>query len=111
MLESTFFGVMIVALLFTILAATDDELAWPVLAIVSWIICSVTVSGLERPYVVVIGGEIQELTYDFSGGVFLQYLFVGIALVFIGIFFTRVRQAQREALKAKSAKDEMEMGG
>lgn len=104
MLESTFFGVVIVALLFTILSVADDELAWPVLAIVSWIICSVTVSGLERPYVVVIGGEVQELTYDFSGGVFLQYLFLGVALVFIGIFFTRVMQAHRAAVTGKEMK-------
>lgn len=101
MLESTFFGVVIVALLFTILSVADDELAWPVLAIVSWIICAVTVSGLERPYVVVSGGTVQELTYDFSGGVFLQYLFLGVALVFIGIFFTRVLQTLRAAAKAK----------
>jgi len=105
-LESTFFGVVIVALLFTILSVADDELAWPVLAIVSWIICSVTVSGLERPYVVVIGGVVTELTYDFSGGVFMQYLFLGFALVLIGIFYTRVMQAHRATVTGK----EMETG-
>jgi len=103
-LESTFFGVVIIALLFTILSVADDEIAWIVLAIVTWLIAAVTVGGLERPYVVVSNGVVTEHMFNFSGGVFLQYLFLGVALVLIGIFFSRILEAHREAVTGKQSK-------
>lgn len=101
MLESIFFGVVIISILLTILTVADDELAWPVLAFVTWIIAAVAVSDLERPYVVSVGGVVTEYTYNYSGGIFLQLLFVGVALILVAIFFMRVMEIHGEAMKAK----------
>lgn len=101
MLESTFFGVVIISLLFTILTVADDEMAWPILAFVSWIIAAIMVVDLERPYVVSVGGVVTEYTYNYSGGIFLQLLFAGVALVLVAIFLMRVMEINKEAMEAK----------
>lgn len=103
MLDSLFFGVLGITALITVIAAFDrEEIAWPILAIPSWLICSVTVSNLERSYTFLLSDNtVKEHLFNYQGGAFLQYFFLGFAIVFVIIFFNRVLAAYRDAMKAK----------
>ena len=102
MLESLFLCVIGFGILMTILTALDrDEIAWSILAIPTWLICSVTVSDLERPYAFLSNGVVTEGIFHYSGGAFMQYFFGGLAIVFVIIFFNNVLAMYRESTKSR----------
>ena len=103
LLDSLFFATLGIAVLMTILTAFDrDEIAWPIMGIVTWLICSVMVSNLERPYAFLLSDNtVLEHSLSYQGGAFMQYFFLGFALVFVTIFFNRVLMVYRESVKAK----------
>lgn len=106
MLETLFFGILGISIIMTILSVIDkEEIAWPVMAIPSWIVTAVLVNNLERMAVFMLpDGTTQLTTIEYHSGAFLIYFFLGFALVFIAIFFHRVsdimlmRKKEREKL-------------
>lgn len=106
MLDSLFFSVLGIAFLLTILTAFDrDEIAWPILAIPTWLICAVTVGNLERPYAFILSdNSVREHLLSYQGGAFMMYFFLGLAIVFIIIFFNRVSEVYKEAAAGKKVR-------
>jgi carbon starvation protein CstA len=102
-LDSLFFSVLGIAVLMTVLAAFDrDEIAWPVLAIPSWLICAVTVSNIDTRHVFLDNmNRIVEHTTTYRGGAHMMYFFFAFALVFIILFFNRVLEMYRETATKK----------
>jgi len=102
--ELLFIGIVNFSILMTVLTVADDEIAWPVMAFVSWIVCAVAVTDLERPYVYVASSVPTEGAVHYSGGVFMQFFFLGIAAIFIAIFVNRVLEVWRESVERKRRK-------
>jgi len=91
MLESVFLFIMSLGIFLTILTALDrDEIAWPILTFIVWVVCSVASSNIEKVYAFLDEGAVIEGTVAYSGGPFLIIFFAGIAVVFITIFFNRI---------------------
>lgn len=103
MLDSLFFSVLGIAALMTVLTAFDrDEIAWPVLGFVTWIVCAVTVANVDISYAFLNSTDtVVEHTVTYHGGAFMILLFLGFAVVFIAVFFNRVLAAYRETITKK----------
>ena len=92
LIESLFFIVFGFSGLVTVLTALDkEEIAWPVLAFVAWLICAVGVSNIES----------SPSVFLYSGGPLMMLFFGGIAVVFIVIFFNRVLDVWQESHRPK----------
>lgn len=103
MLDSLFFGVLGIAILLTVMTAFDrDEIAWPVIAIPTWLICAVTVSNLERRVAFILSDNtVHEHSISYAGGAYMIYFFLMLVIVFVVVFFNRVLEMYRAAAAGK----------
>ena len=102
MLESIFLTVVALGIVLTILSALDrDEIVWPILTFITWIVCAVTASDIEKPYAFIDAGVVVNGTIHYSAGTFMMYFFLGLAVVFIAIFWNCALKAYRDTVTKK----------
>ena len=102
MLESLFFVLFGFAVFLCVLTVFDkEEIAWPVLSFIMWIVLAICVNTIEMPYAFITSTDnvVTGLT-KYSGGSYLTWLFLGVAIVFTFMLFSRVWEMQRKEEKA-----------
>lgn len=92
MLESLFFALFgFTVFLCTLTVFDKDEIAWPVMSFVMWIVHAISVNTIDMPYAFLTSTDtvVTGLT-AYSGAAYLTWLFLGLAMVFMFVFFNRI---------------------
>lgn len=100
MIENLFFALFGLTLFLCALTALDrEEMAWPSLAFVMWLVLAAGIWYIEKPISFLNStGEVVESIITYSGG-FLTYLFIAMAFGFLFIVWNRIGEAWKESLK------------
>jgi len=81
MLETVFFALGSVALLFMILAIWWRSLTFSIVDTILWLVMSISIYNLERPYQYVQGGQIFEATHVIESAYYLAPLLILFSIV------------------------------
>jgi len=102
-MEVFFYSALGVAMLFTVLTTVDkEEIAWPLLAFVSWFVTAGLSSKVDQIRTFLLSDNtVLEHTVTAFGGAFGILFFAGIGLVFVAIFFNRIWSIYRETVRRR----------
>jgi hypothetical protein len=97
-LETLFLGTLGLAIIVSVLTAFDkEEIAWPILSFVTWIVLAVNVANIEIPTAHVLSTDtVLENISTHSGGAFMIMLFTGFAVVFMALTINRVMEMHKK---------------
>lgn len=100
MLESMFLSLFGFAVFLCALSAFDrDEMAWPILSFVIWIVLALTAYQIDIPYAFLASDNtVVEHVTTYGGGIWFSYIFVGMALAFLIITVGRSFEARKEKM-------------
>jgi len=81
MLETIFFGICAVAILFLILAIYWRSLLFSIIDTILWLVLAIAVHNLERPYQYSQGGQIYHAVHTIESGYLIAPLFLLMCLI------------------------------
>ncbi len=98
MLDSLFLALFGLAVFLCALAAFDkDEIAWPLLSFITWVMLAITVTPIEsQSSYLLADNTVVDHVVEYYPGAFMILFFTAFALVFVAIFFNRVLEAYKE---------------
>jgi len=101
LLDVMFFALFSVAVLVTIFTVVDrEEIAWPILAFISWIAVAGASATTESVHVLITSTDnVVEHVTSHANGVFPIIFFFGLAVVYIALFFNRFFEMRKMAVK------------
>ena len=89
MLESLFLALLALTMLFSVLTIVHNDLIWPLVSVILWIILAVSVYKFEWVVTLAVDNAVVTSVVSHFNDSFIQYLFLGLGLIYSILFAYR----------------------